>query len=134
MWLSGQSAINLYPNYRDNYLELYDLVDDPEETVNLVGDPQYRDLLEQLQGRLNTYKDESGWSDFFYKTIDSLYFLGPLSEDEDAVFRAQPTNSIDLSRPITTGNRSTHWKRLYMNGQGYFDHSLIYGRKNSSGL
>lgn len=40
--------------------ELYDLLEDPMETRNLAGDPDYRDILEELRRRTNELRDAYG--------------------------------------------------------------------------
>jgi len=40
--------------------ELYDLIDDPRETHNLSGKPEYRELEIELQTQLNQWMDEQG--------------------------------------------------------------------------
>jgi len=42
------------------YEELYDLLADPMETRNLSGDPDYRDVLEELRRRTDELRDEYG--------------------------------------------------------------------------
>ena len=42
------------------YEELYDLLGDPMETRNLSGDPDYRDVLEELRRRTDELRDEYG--------------------------------------------------------------------------
>jgi arylsulfatase A-like enzyme len=40
--------------------ELYDLLEDPMETRNLSGDPEYLEILEALRGRTNELRDSLG--------------------------------------------------------------------------
>ena len=42
------------------YEELYDLLEDPLETRNLVGNPDYRAILDELRGRTDELQDEYG--------------------------------------------------------------------------
>jgi len=42
------------------YEELYDLLEDPLETRNLSGDPEYLEILEELRGRTDELRDEYG--------------------------------------------------------------------------
>jgi arylsulfatase A-like enzyme len=42
------------------YEELYDLLEDPMETRNLSGDPDYRDLLKEMRRRTDELRDEYG--------------------------------------------------------------------------
>jgi arylsulfatase A-like enzyme len=42
------------------YEELYDLLEDPMETRNLSGDPDYRDVLEELRRRTDELREEYG--------------------------------------------------------------------------
>jgi N-sulfoglucosamine sulfohydrolase len=40
--------------------ELYDLEADPDETVNLAGDPARRDVLDELQAKLKAWQQATG--------------------------------------------------------------------------
>jgi hypothetical protein len=42
------------------YEELYDLLEDPLETRNLSGDPEYLDILEELRRRTDELRDLHG--------------------------------------------------------------------------
>lgn len=42
------------------YEELYDLLEDPMETRNLSGDPDFRDVLDRLRRRTDELRDEYG--------------------------------------------------------------------------
>jgi arylsulfatase A-like enzyme len=42
------------------YEEVYDLLEDPLETRNLSGDPDYRGILEELRGRTDELRDDYG--------------------------------------------------------------------------
>ena len=44
----------------EQYLELYDVVEDPEETTNLAFDPRHRDRLNTLVDRLRDHMVETG--------------------------------------------------------------------------
>jgi hypothetical protein len=42
------------------YEELYDLQEDPMETINLVSNADYRDILEELRSRTDQLRDNFG--------------------------------------------------------------------------
>jgi hypothetical protein len=44
----------------DNFEELYDLREDPDQQVNLASRPAYQDLLRRLRQQWNRYKACSG--------------------------------------------------------------------------
>ncbi len=48
---SGEFAMHMFPHYFDPD-QLYDLENDPGEQKNLVGDPKYADVLDEMQTRL----------------------------------------------------------------------------------
>jgi len=51
-WLFMKRVENTEYDFKD---ELYDLVNDPDERVNLAKDPEYADVLEKLTTRLNEF-------------------------------------------------------------------------------
>jgi arylsulfatase A-like enzyme len=50
-----------YLHYFDGTAELYDLLHDPDEFVNLAGDPEYAEVIEQLKQHI---PDEPQWKHF----------------------------------------------------------------------
>jgi len=44
-------------DFADDLEELYDLQEDPCELTNLAIDPAYRDLLQQMRGKLLAWMD-----------------------------------------------------------------------------
>ena len=53
-------SLMYYPAYFDPD-QLYDLENDPYEQVNLAGDPQYAEILEEMKGILNEYTTSIGF-------------------------------------------------------------------------
>jgi N-sulfoglucosamine sulfohydrolase len=53
----GKRTLDAYLN-RPGF-ELYDLKNDPEELVNLAGDPEYNDILEQLKRKIAAFQKET---------------------------------------------------------------------------
>jgi arylsulfatase A-like enzyme len=49
-----------YTEWSDGTCELYDHQTDPEETKNLVGQPDHRDVVEQLAGMLRRQNEKAG--------------------------------------------------------------------------
>ncbi|MDZ7690874.1 MAG: DUF4976 domain-containing protein [Balneolaceae bacterium] len=50
-----------YLRYLDSeplFEELYDLREDPDESENLAGDPQYQELLQQMREKWETWREE----------------------------------------------------------------------------
>ncbi|ETX16716.1 hypothetical protein OCH239_01240 [Roseivivax halodurans JCM 10272] len=70
---SGQAFTSMYGSlslrtndyrltvYEDDSLELYDVVGDPRQIVNLASDPAYGDVVQDLLGRMQDYEEENGW-------------------------------------------------------------------------
>ena len=57
--------------------ELYDLENDPEEIVNLAGDPEYAQVKADLRSRLDTWIAENG-DDFYSYTVTEMQSTGPI--------------------------------------------------------
>ena len=56
-----------YPELPDDIGELYDLKKDPGELRNLIGKPQYADIVQLMQGRLEHQLTQSGYSPIKYE-------------------------------------------------------------------
>ena len=57
--------------------ELYDLENDPEEIVNLAGDPEYAQVKADLRSTLDTWIAENG-DDFYSYTVTEMQSTGPV--------------------------------------------------------
>jgi len=65
---------NLYVQFGE---ELYDLETDPEEIVNLAGDPEYAQVKADLRSTLDTWMAENG-DDFYSYTVTEMQSTGPI--------------------------------------------------------
>ena len=65
---------NLYTQFGE---ELYDLENDPEEIVNLAGDPEYAQVKADLRSTLDTWIAENG-DDFYSYTVTEMRSTGPI--------------------------------------------------------
>jgi len=66
-----------YNRYRYHGEELYDLTQDPDETVNLAADPAYREVISRLKGTLDDWIVDNG--DPFYSQFPTDREGNPLT-------------------------------------------------------
>ncbi len=89
--------------------ELYDLVEDPNEAVNRIGDPSLAGVRADLAGRLAHWKRETEWAPRIQAPIVSVYLAGPLSQQEDA---RQGASLCAVKFAALVNGKSTGWRRL----------------------
>ena len=71
---------NIYVEFGE---ELYDLVNDPEEIINLAGDPEYAAVKVDLRDKLDTWIEQN--QDVFYSyEVTEMQSSGPImGRDEE---------------------------------------------------
>lgn len=70
-WISTENSVHYGKKKKEQFIhrskfELYDLERDPDELVNLSGDPEYAEILEQLKDKLKDFQKRTG-DPWFYK-------------------------------------------------------------------
>jgi len=97
-----------------DHWELYDVVNDPKEMVNLATNPDYADTLLQLQKRLEELKEKASWSPLVNEPLLSLYALDsfPLEWDDQVRAEIFKQGPVDYSTPIVVNGKSLEWKRI----------------------
>jgi len=71
-----QFKYNLYIEFGE---ELYDLVNDPEEIMNLAQDPVYAEVKADLRGKLDTWIEENQ-DEFYSYEVTEMQSTGPIME------------------------------------------------------
>ncbi|MBE0653204.1 MAG: sulfatase-like hydrolase/transferase, partial [Bacteroidales bacterium] len=76
--------------------ELYDLEKDPEENHNVILEPEYARVAEEMQKRLQRLTKENGWAQRRFQLVNNCYAIGPLTPEEAGAARelvfTQPFN------------------------------------------
>lgn len=84
---SDQYKLITYQDHPER--ELYDLRTDPEENHNQIRDPDYREVLAEMEGRLNRLISETGWSPRRFQPVNNCYVIGPIPAAEAGQVRDQ---------------------------------------------
>ncbi len=69
-----QFKYNLYVEFGE---ELYDLVNDPEEIVNLAQNPEYAEIKADLREKLDTWIEENQ-DEFYTYEVTEMQSNGPI--------------------------------------------------------
>jgi len=110
--------------------ELYDLQKDPREMRNLVDDPQYADVLADMNDRLDRLIEQTGWVKRTEEPVQSCYLLGPVAaSDEEQVKQALRAKPFDANAVIRAGDRQWTWRKLETRADSRFDVTNLLGQK-----
>lgn len=96
----------------DGYLELYDLVKDPQETNNVAKDPAYAAVLADLKERMENYIERTEWAPRDRHYVKSAWVAGswPLAEAQK-VADGLPA-MLDPAQPLL----DQPWKKVSAGG------------------
>lgn len=102
-----------YP-HAPEYPELYDLVKDPEEDMNVVNDPAYAEVRKDMQARLDRLVAESDWQPRGAMSIPKISVLGPVApSDCEAVRKQLAAAGSDWPQPpVKAGEQTLSWQTL----------------------
>ncbi len=102
------------------FRELYDLEKDPHETRNVIGRPEYAEVLADMERRLERLKRETGWTRRERQPITSCYILGPVHETEEArVAQSVLREPFDAGRRLKVNGKTFAWKRVTASDGGF---------------
>jgi len=79
------------------WVELYDLKNDPHEMQNLWKNTAYKSALEDMKKRLERLKKETNWSQVIEYNLDKCWLSGPVKKSSLNTMRQLVTNCDTLS-------------------------------------
>jgi N-acetylglucosamine-6-sulfatase len=100
--------------------ELYDLVNDPNETTNLYGRPDIREVQADLEKRIARIKRETDWRPIEVRPLRRLWLLGPLDPEHERELRPALAG-LRRPEPFTAAGREWSWRAIECDADGVFD-------------
>lgn len=117
-----------YPDF--SYRELYDLEKDPRETRNLVDEPEYRDVLADVEQRLERLKRETNWVPRPNYPVLTCWALGPVPADQlEEVRRGVLEQNFEVQGArIKYGEKTYAWRKVDADDARHLKATSIVGR------
>lgn len=109
--------------------ELYDLEKDPHEMRNVLEEPAYREVLSEMEGRLDRLIRETGWHKRVSEVVKRCHVLGPMNGEEDeAVLKILQSRPFDPSVPVEVGGRVMRWQERHSVKSGFVVADIVKER------